>query len=240
MTNHRGLRTTTGDPQLPTAVLLHGVGSTAQAFALLQDHVEGRLRTVTYTRAAALGRRGPCTMEPLLGELIAVLDRVGGDEVLAVGHSWGGALARALAARQPDRVRAVVLLDATHERLAGLRGATFRTLTAAARIAAHGSWGADRTEAVRELAGIPASLQELPWPSQPVLAVTGGRSDTARDRRTREDMRSTYVAVAGQRPGIQLVTLPEAGHRIPEEQPAATAALIHRFAVELTAQRSVS
>lgn len=233
-------RTTTGNAHLPTAVLLHGVGGNARNFSRLQDHLEGQVRTVAYTREAALNRRGRCTLEPLLEELVGVLGHVGCDEdVVAVGHSWGGALARAFATRHAERVRGVVLLDATHEHLAGVRGLTFRALALMAGLVAQGPCSSTRRAvAMRELAGIPPSLRALRWPDQPVLVVIGGHGVTARQRRVREDMRSTYAALARQLPAIQLVTLPQAGHWIAEDEPAATAALIHQFAIDTTRRAS--
>jgi pimeloyl-ACP methyl ester carboxylesterase len=44
----------------------------------------------------------------------AVSDELGFDELVAMGHSWGGAIAVRLAGREPDRVRALVLLDSGH------------------------------------------------------------------------------------------------------------------------------
>ena len=230
------VRTTTGDPALPTVVLLHGVGAGAASFASLQDVLEGELRSVAYSRRAALHDRGPCALDALVDELVLVLDSVVGDEdVVLVGHSWGAVLARALATRLSERVRGVVLLDGTHERLAGVQRPAFRALTQAARLLSRVSFASPvRTTAVRELAAIPASLRLLPWPTQPVLAVVGGHGATARQRRVREDMRVTYAEVARQLPGTELVAVAGAGHRVAEDAPAETAALIRRFLATTT------
>jgi pimeloyl-ACP methyl ester carboxylesterase len=50
-----------------------------------------------------------------LGELASgVADSLGFDGLVAMGHSWGGAVAVRLAGLEPDRVRALVLLDSGH------------------------------------------------------------------------------------------------------------------------------
>jgi 3-oxoadipate enol-lactonase len=43
--------------------------------------------------------------------VVALLDRLGLDRFIAVGHSWGGGVALSIAARHPDRVRGLVLVS---------------------------------------------------------------------------------------------------------------------------------
>jgi lipase len=54
---------------------------------------------------------GPYGMAAHAEDLLAVLDAAGARQVVVVGHSLGAYVAAALAARQPDRVSAVLLLD---------------------------------------------------------------------------------------------------------------------------------
>ncbi|TRW81162.1 alpha/beta hydrolase [Mycolicibacterium sp. 018/SC-01/001] len=53
----------------------------------------------------------PWSIDANVGALAALLDSEGGDPVLVVGHSFGGALALNLAAARPDLVSGLVLLD---------------------------------------------------------------------------------------------------------------------------------
>jgi pimeloyl-ACP methyl ester carboxylesterase len=51
------------------------------------------------------------TTEEMAGDMLALLDFLGIESAIVVGHSMGGAIAGYLAARHPLRVRAVALLD---------------------------------------------------------------------------------------------------------------------------------
>ena len=44
-------------------------------------------------------------------DVVALMDRLGWDAAVVVGHSWGAAVALAVAARHPERVRMAVLID---------------------------------------------------------------------------------------------------------------------------------
>jgi lipase len=66
----------------------------------------------------------PWSIDANVDALAALLDADGGGSVTAVGHSFGGAIALALAAARPDLVDALVLLDPA----AGLRGRRMREI----------------------------------------------------------------------------------------------------------------
>lgn len=53
----------------------------------------------------------PWTIEANVAALATLLDAQGGDPVVVVGHSFGGAVAMNLAAQRPDLVAGLVLLD---------------------------------------------------------------------------------------------------------------------------------
>lgn len=53
----------------------------------------------------------PWTIEANVSALAALLDAEGGDPVVVVGHSFGGAVALNLAAARPDLIAGLVLLD---------------------------------------------------------------------------------------------------------------------------------
>ena len=54
-------------------------------------------------------QHGPYTMEMLTGDLAALLDHLGFDQVCVMGCSMGGMVAQMLASTHPERVRALVL-----------------------------------------------------------------------------------------------------------------------------------
>jgi pimeloyl-ACP methyl ester carboxylesterase len=54
---------------------------------------------------------GPFTLAQHVADAVAVLDDLGIERAVVLGHSWGGFLAALLAARHPDRVTGLVLVD---------------------------------------------------------------------------------------------------------------------------------
>ena len=55
-----------------------------------------------------------CTVDSLVGLALELLDALELERVAYMGHSWGGSIAVHLAARSPERVGALVLLDSGH------------------------------------------------------------------------------------------------------------------------------
>lgn len=97
----------------PTVLALHGITATHLAWlgvaqqlpqmTLLAPDLRGR------GRSALLG--GPYGFAAHVSDLVALLDAAGCEQVVVSGHSMGGFLAVALAARHPDRVSRLVLVD---------------------------------------------------------------------------------------------------------------------------------
>jgi len=52
--------------------------------------------------------------EEVVSDLLALLDRLGLEEVLLVGHDWGGYVGHLLALRAPERVRGYLALNIVH------------------------------------------------------------------------------------------------------------------------------
>jgi pimeloyl-ACP methyl ester carboxylesterase len=105
----------------PPIVLLHGAGANLEDMRLaLADRLgAGGRRLILVDRpgfgfSARKGREGrsPAYQAAMLGE---VLDRLGVDRAIIVGHSWGGAMALTFALDFPQRVAGLVLIAApTH------------------------------------------------------------------------------------------------------------------------------
>jgi lipase len=93
----------------PRVVCLHGVRNHGRHFATLAAELADY-----HVLAPDLLGHGSSPWEPpwdIGAHCQAILETVGGDGACLVGHSFGGRLAFELAARAPDRVPKLVLLD---------------------------------------------------------------------------------------------------------------------------------
>jgi len=99
-----------GDPASPPVVCLHGVTSYGGRFHLVADRLADRYHVV----APDLLGHGSSNWEPpwdLDAHLAGVLATAPAGPAVWIGHSFGGRLAAEIAAREPDRVERLVLLD---------------------------------------------------------------------------------------------------------------------------------
>ena len=92
------------------AVLLHGQPGSRQDWAKVAALLAGELRVLVPDRPGygATGGR-PLGFAGNAEAVLGLLDRLGIERVVAVGHSWGAGVALALAARHPQRVAGLVL-----------------------------------------------------------------------------------------------------------------------------------
>jgi pimeloyl-ACP methyl ester carboxylesterase len=102
----------------PIVVFEAGMGASSAAWGAVVPAVAQQVRTVVYDRAG-LGR-SPRDPEPrplarLVDDLLALVDHLGPGPLVLVGHSYGGPMCRIAAARRPDRVAGLVLVDQTDE-----------------------------------------------------------------------------------------------------------------------------
>jgi lipase len=98
-----------GDPGAPPVVCLHGVTGHGQGFARLAGAL-----TAFHVLAPDLLGHGSSSYEPpwdIGSHLEAIVETVGTAPAFLVGHSFGGRLAFELAARAPEVVPRLVLLD---------------------------------------------------------------------------------------------------------------------------------
>lgn len=102
-----------GDP--PGALLLHGIGNYGRYWDFFADAIDGHLRLVAPdARGHGDSAKPPDGYEPaqFVADAMAVLNASALARPLVVGHSMGGFHAAAFALAHPERVRALVLVDA--------------------------------------------------------------------------------------------------------------------------------
>ena len=97
----------------PNALLLHGGPGLSEYMAELAFELGTVVSTARYQQRG-LGpsvTEGAKTIESHATDAVAVLDALGWNEAVIVGHSWGGHLAMHFGVRHPDRTAALVVLD---------------------------------------------------------------------------------------------------------------------------------
>jgi lipase len=98
-----------GEPRAPRVLCLHGITSHGRHFAKLAEALDG-----LHVVAPDLLGHGSSPYEPpwsIAAHLDALLETVGEKPGMVVGHSFGGRLAFELAARRPELVTRLALLD---------------------------------------------------------------------------------------------------------------------------------
>lgn len=105
--------TTFGPADGETVLVVHGVTGHGRRWRpLAEDHLpEVRIVAPDLLGHGHSSWAAPWTIERQVAGLVEVLDEHTSGPVVVVGHSYGGALALALAATAPERVRGLVLLD---------------------------------------------------------------------------------------------------------------------------------
>jgi len=103
-----------------TAVLLHGFPQDGSAWDGVAPALhEAGLRTLApdqrgYSPGARPSGRAAYRISECALDVVALLDAAGVRRAHVVGHDWGGAVAWALATRQPDRVHSLTVLSTPH------------------------------------------------------------------------------------------------------------------------------
>jgi 2-hydroxy-6-oxonona-2,4-dienedioate hydrolase len=103
----------TGDPDAPPVVLVHGLGASGQWWARTLPSLRTRMRARVVDLTGFGRSRGQAFRLDRAAETLASwADRIGLARAAWVGHSLGGMVVADLAARRPDLVERLVLVDA--------------------------------------------------------------------------------------------------------------------------------
>ena len=97
----------------PALLLLHGGPGMSDYLSAMPAEETAGWRRIGYTQRglAPSPVDGPFTVAQHVDDAITVLDSLGLDDAVVLGHSWGGFLGAALAMEHPDRVRGLLLVD---------------------------------------------------------------------------------------------------------------------------------
>src|SRR3546814_1055343 len=100
----------------PHVVFESGMGASRSMWGAVSPGVAERATAVVYDRSG-LGRSprdaAARDLARLSGDLVDVLEHLGGTPAVLVGHSWGGPIVRSVAATRPDLVAGLVLVAPT-------------------------------------------------------------------------------------------------------------------------------
>ncbi|WP_324278088.1 3-oxoadipate enol-lactonase [Blastococcus brunescens] len=105
--------TETGPADAPVVVLSNSLGATRAMWDPQVPALAERFRVITYdTRGHGRSPvpHGPYSLDDLVDDVVALLDRLGVGRAHVAGLSLGGMTGMRLAAREPDRVDRLVLL----------------------------------------------------------------------------------------------------------------------------------
>ena len=107
-------QTIAGPPEAPTIVFSNSLGTDSRIWRDVIVQLVGTAGIVTYDkRGHGLSGMGeaPYAMHDHAGDLIALIEHLGGGPVVVCGLSVGGMIAQSVAAARPDLVEGLVLCD---------------------------------------------------------------------------------------------------------------------------------
>jgi len=251
--------------QGPAVVFCHGFGLDMRMWDPQVEHLASRFRVVRYD-CRGFGASGP--FDPAAGythagDLLALLDHLGIGQAVLAGLSFGGRVVMQAALAAPARVRGLALLDAVldgvpwdpesavaldeapeqaseHGLLAGRAAWLAHPLFAAAR---------RRPEVSRALAAMVACYPGQHWIGHDPHLSAGPRPIDVPEQFTmpvlvavgEQDVpgfREMSAVLARLIPGARYYVVPDAGHMINMEQPAAVNGLLTAFLDQLSGQAS--
>lgn len=115
---------TLGPPAAPLVVLIHGLGLTQRIWDAHLPALATRFRVLTYDlfgHGASAPPPAALSLQTFSEQLRGLLDHLGAPRSAIVGFSLGGMINRRFAIDHPERVAALGILNAPHERGAELQ-----------------------------------------------------------------------------------------------------------------------
>lgn len=199
----------------PLVLLMHGIGAEADSttWSQVMPRLAERAHVCRYDRAGSGGRpaAGIAGPDKIVAEARAVIDAAGAEQVIAVGHSFGGYPARLLADALGADAVGLVLVEAPDPAL-GLRRATGVE-----------TWDSVPTGGERlALAAIERAVAQLPPPDHPVTVISRGKGVSPA-------WSAAQQRLARLGPAPRHVTAGRSGHMVPLDQPELVADEICRL-----------
>lgn len=250
------------DGEGPPALLLHGLGSCAEDWALQRAALGRRYRLIVPDlRGHGRSSRaiGLWTVEDMGRDVAALLDWLEIESAHVLGLSMGGCVALTLALSCPERVRSLVLVNTG----AVIRPGGRKLLRVARRLAALAAGGPAAMASVIAEGLFPGEGQErlrreaerrlaqVDVPSYLCTLLALARYDV---RRRLGEIACPTLVMAGARdatlgtapaqllaeriPGARLIIVPDSGHATPLDQPHLFNRLVRAFWAEVDASRA--
>jgi proline iminopeptidase len=103
-----------GPPSAAEALLLHGGPGLSEYLDTLVAELDGLVSTARYQQRglAPSSESGDQSVDGHVADAVAVMDALGWQKPLVIGHSWGGHLALHLAVAHQEKIGGLVILDA--------------------------------------------------------------------------------------------------------------------------------
>ena len=196
-----------GVPDAPSMVLLHGLGERGASWAPVIPWFAERFHVLALDMRGhgASDWPGTYSLRIMRDDLLGFLDRLGLGTVTLVGHSMGGGVAYLTAMQLQDRVRRLIVEDASPPFRRD------RAIPARPPEPLDFDWAVAPAIVGEVNAGDPAAWEGLATITAPTLLIGGGpASHIPQDR---------LAEVAARIPRCDLVTIP-AGHDVHTARPA--------------------
>ena len=251
-------------------VLVHGFGASTYSWRFVAPELSQQYRTIAIDLAGFGATERPndfaaYTREGQVAMLLGVLDALGIERAHWVGHSYGGALSLTIAARHPERVRSLILIDSaapTYPEARRRRFARSRVITRLAlalslresfvRRGLAASYFDDSLATAETAAeylarlrveGVAAAYRGLTAPNPnpgPPVDLTKIETPTLMIWGEQDELVAVEGArvAAAQMPNAKLVELPQTGHSPMEERPTEVLGLAFEFLARNSQKRN--